>query len=258
MQVKLIVDSVTQYVRLEIRAVVSKGARCSIQGRQYERDVADTCKLFGSPFMDIPFNTQTHEQLGGCTAKQDVYLNWMSQDDIGLEVKRKTPDWMQMNIVPTENGGWIPSTRCKIPVESRDVFCRFLQDVVFPVPPFLHRDITYAEWTECKSVYKDKYYEVPSDTIADAYAAKKTHYIQLHGYGLYHTGVDVCNFGVPLFACQQYIRVRCKRHGKTDATGKHIPSSVMTSLCPKLKTLPKSPFSLDNASMFPRILRLIQ
>lgn len=252
------VDSVTQYVGIEILRVASKGARCSIQGRQYERDVADTCKLFISPFVDIPFNTQTHEQLGGCTAHQDVYLNFKDVKDIGLEVKRKTPDWMQMKIIPaTENGRWVPSIHSKIPVESRDIFYKYLQDISFPVPPFLERAITHAEWQECKNTYKDIYLEIPPETIAKAYTAKNTHYIQLHRYGLYHTGRDVCDFGVPLFSCQQHILVRCKRHGKKDITGKDIPSSVMASLCPKLKTLPKSPFSLDNASMFPRVLRLI-
>ena len=216
------------------------------------------CKLFQSPFIDMPFNTQTHDQLGGCSAKQDVYLNFFGHQDIGLEVKRKTPDWMQMKIFPSdEPGKWIPSDKGKIPPESRDVFCKYLREIAFPVPPFLQRDITYDEWNACKHDFKDRYFDVPSHTIADVYAAKHTHYIQLHGYGLYHTGKDVCGFGVPMFSCTQALRVRCKRHGKKDACGNHLPSSVMTSLCPRLKTLPASPFSLDNKTMFPVSLRLL-
>lgn len=233
------------------------GAKCSLQGRQYERDIAHICKLFQSPFLsnDIPLHTQHDYQLGGCTAKQDLYLNVYGIEDIGIEIKRKTPDWMQMSIIPndSEYGKWMPTHKHKIPPGSRDIFQKYLDDIIFPIPPFITRSITYDEWQEYKHEFRDQYHNIPNTTIALAYAMKNTKYIQLHGYGLYHTGEDVCNFGVPMFECDQRMRIRCKRHGKKDATGRDIPSSVTVSFTPRYKTLTKSPFSLDSKHMFPRM-----
>lgn len=232
---------------------ISKGAKCSIQGKQYEESIANMCQSLKSLHLDVPLNTQTQDELGGCSAGQDVYLNFRGLKDVGVEVKRITPDWMQMSIAPDQNGKWCSVGRTKIPLASKAIFESFLPCLdMFPAPPFLEKDITYEEWTQVKSQYKDRYINVPNDTIAKAYRAKGAQYIQVLNYGLYHTGEDPCNFNVPMFVCEQRLRVRCKRHGKKDASGKHVPSSVMASLCPKLKTLVKSTYSLDNEEKLPQ------
>lgn len=254
-KVVLDVDDITQYVSVRIKC--SHGAKCSAQGGEYERLVAGMCRSYASPHQDIPLNTQTDQELGGCTAKQDVTLNFNGINDVGVEVKRVSPDWMQMKVLP-DGDTWIPSPKAKIPKGAQDIFMSYIEDIAFPVPPFLKQPISYAEWMEIKTTYKDRYHRVPDTCIANAYQAKGSHYIQLRGYGLYHTGTDVCNFEVPLFSCEQYIRVRCKRHGKKDALGNAMPSSVMMSFSPKIKTLPKSPYSLDNAKSLPRCLRLLR
>lgn len=230
---------------------MSIGARCTEQGRLYERLVATVCQTIKSPLLDIPLNTQDPQELGGCSGKQDIVLNFRRRNDIGMEVKRVTPDWMQMSICIGEDARWTPTAKVRIPLEAQTIFMSYVHAINFPVPPFLTRPITYVEWTNIKQMYKDRYHEVPNDIIARAYRAKNTHYIQVNGYGLYHTGEDVCGFGVPFFECNQYIRVRCKRHGKRDHTGKHVPSSVMMSFRPQLKTLAKSPYSLDSLSRIP-------
>lgn len=240
--------------------VPSKGAKCVLQGKQYEQDVANVCKSMASMHLGMPMNSQTAQELGGCTAQQDLYLNFFGDKDIGVEVKRVTPDWMQMSIAPDASGSWRSAGKTKIPVESKAIFEKLLSAnaTTFPKPPFLERDITYDEWSKIKHSYKDIYASVPSSTIAKAYAAKGSHYIQLHGYGLYHTGENPCNFDVPYFECEQRMRIRCKRHGKKDETGKHVPSSVMASLCPKLKTLPKSTYSLDDIKKMPNGVKLLK
>lgn len=233
---------------------MSLGARCSEQGRLYECLVATICQTVKSSYIDVPLNTQSQHELGGCSGRQDIMLNYYHVHDIGVEVKRVTPDWMQMSICPTQTATWTPTLKVRIPLEAQEIFMSYVNTMNFPVPPFFERSITFDEWSHIKSMYKDRYREVPNETISRAYRAKNTSYIQVNGYGLYHTGVDVCGFNVPLFACQQFIRIRCKRHGKRDCNGKHVPSSVMMSFRPKLKTLPKSPYSLDCMERLPKNL----
>lgn len=240
------VHVISKFIKKDPTIQNTRGAKCSINGKKYEERVANVCNSLKSVYQDVPLNTQSISELGGCTSGQDLYLNYKSINDIGVEVKRITPDWMQMSIRPDNNGNWSSSGRTKIPHDSKTIFESYISSTEFPVPPFLDRDITYEEWERIEDTYKDKYIDIPSDTISRAYSAKNTHYIQLLNYGLYHTGNDPCNFGVPYFECHQRLRIRCKRHGKKDSTGKHIPSSVMASLCPKLSTLKKSNYTLDD------------
>lgn len=124
------------------------------------------------------------------------------------------------------------------------------------IPPFLLKTgMTFPEWESVAAEFRDEQYSAPSDAISKFYAEKGNAYIQIKGYGLYHTGVDVCGFGVPYFRCQTHLRVRCKRHGrKCPLTGKDIPTSVMTSFWVS-KPPERSPFSLDDPSRMPEVLR---
>ena len=237
--------------------MTSRGAKCSRKGKEYEIDVASVCKQLRSPLLNIPLNTQHVSELGGCSSyRQDLILNFRELRDVGVEVKRPTPDWIQMSIRPLNHTEWCPTVRVHLPQDVQDMFLYTMRNIPFPAPPFFTRSITHQEWNEVKHMYKDMYYSVANDTIAKAYRAKRCQYIQLKGYGLYHTGEDVCGFGVPLFCCEQRVRVRCKRHGKKDVFNKHIPSSVMISFRPKLSTLLHSPFSLDSVSNAPPMLRI--
>lgn len=47
---------------------------------------------------------------------------------------------------------------------------------------------------------------------AKYYAAKRVNYIQIQGRGLYHTGFDAYNLGVPILSMLIQIRYRCKTH----------------------------------------------
>lgn len=124
------------------------------------------------------------------------------------------------------------------------------------IPPFLlKKDMTFSDWESVSSDFSDEQYHAPSDVISKYYLEKGNSYIQINGLGLYHTGEDVCNFGVPYFKCPTYLRIRCKRHGKKCAiTGKDIPSSVMASFWVS-KPPVQSPFSLDDISKLPTELK---
>jgi len=123
------------------------------------------------------------------------------------------------------------------------------------IPPFLlKKDITFSDWEKVSKYFSDEQYHAPSDVISKYYLEKGNSYIQINGYGLYHTGIDVCGFGVPYFKCPTYLRIRCKRHGKKcKETRRDIPSSVMASFW-VLKPPVASQYSLDDRTKLPEIL----
>jgi hypothetical protein len=245
---------------------VKKGSQCSVKGKAYEIEIAKTCQKFRSPHMEIPFNTQKDEELGGCCADTDILLNWKKEKDVGVEAKRPTPDWMQMKLAKDLSGNWVGGESIKIPKESRTIFHNIIQSSNLfqgKTPTFLERKITYTEWKEIKKAnpeFKDHYIPCPETTIANLYRAKNCPYIQVLGKGLYHTGIDVCEFGVPLFQCEQRIRIRCKVHSEKDSRG-FASLSVTAAAQPKnskIKDLLDSPYSLDSAAkMPPQVLKIL-
>jgi len=118
------------------------------------------------------------------------------------------------------------------------------------VPSFLKGDRTQETWDKEAPSFRDVYVNAETTTVADFYKKKGTHYIQIEGKGLYHTGEDPCNFGVPLFTCATRLRIRCKRHHGS------VPGTVMAALNYNKNTLPKSPFCLMNGPFPPSLARL--
>jgi len=122
------------------------------------------------------------------------------------------------------------------------------------IPPFLTKKIVFDDWEKVAHLFQDEHYTAPPNAISKYYLQKGNSYIQIKGLGLYHTGEDVCGFGVPYFVCQTRLRVRCKRHGvKCPVTKKDIPTSVMTSFWVTKPPAP-SPYSLDDRARFPTSL----
>lgn len=245
----------TMAIHPMLKMLPTKGARCSINGKAYEILVADVCKQLKSQTCSLPLNTQTHDALGGCSMKHDMILNFNSAGDTVVEIKGKNvPDWIQCSLVPNASGFWCPKASL-LPTSVTQMFESVLGNVVVfegRIPIFSD---TLAHWEEQAPFFQDQYFHVPSNSIAQAYMRRGVHYIQVYGKGLYHTGNDVCAFGVPMFDCRQRLRVRCKRHGKRCVqTGNHIPSSVMASFRPILSSLDVSPFTLDNSAKVPTAL----
>jgi hypothetical protein len=118
------------------------------------------------------------------------------------------------------------------------------------IPSFLKGDRTQETWDKEAASFRDVYINADNTTVADFYKKKGTHYIQIEGKGLYHTGEDPCNFGVPLFTCTTRLRIRCKRHHGS------VPGTVMAALNYNKNTLPKSPFCLMNGPLPPNLAQL--
>ncbi len=91
-------------------------------------------------------------------------------------------------------------------------------------------------------------------TPSNIYTVKGCKYIQISEKGLYHLGVDTCNFNVPEFICEQKIRIRTKIHTRKNSKG-YCSLSVTLSCLPKnIKLLEKSPYSLDDIARLPHNL----
>ena len=108
------------------------------------------------------------------------------------------------------------------------------------IPSFLKGDKTLVTWEAEKHLFKDEYKEAPDTTVATYYRSKGIHYIQFEKKGLYTTGHDILELGVPLFKCETRFRIRCKRHRSST-----MPSSVQASLTFTKKSIKASPFDLQ-------------
>ena len=209
----------------EIKLLTPKGSLCSKNGNKYEKDVYNVVK--NTYLNNVLFNTQKETELAGSTAKNDIECNFKSKKDIGIEIKKyNTPDWMQCSIKYNEEiNTWQPTIRGRVP-RCREIFENLIKDLELyngDIPPFMKKSITHEEWLNIKKEtdkWDDCYIDIPNITIKELYKAKGCYYIQIsNGYGLFHLGEDICNFGVPEFIIEQQLRIRTKIHARKNKQG---------------------------------------
>ena len=112
----------------------------------------------------------------------------------------------------------------------------------------------YEDWTEVKAVFeKDIYKKATDDSISEYYKSIGTYYIQIEGKGLYHTGLDILNAGVPFFSCPINLRIRSSKHKKNG-----IPTDITGALIYNKRNLQKSCYSLDVDGKLPKYINLIK
>jgi hypothetical protein len=244
--------------------MAKRGSNCSIEGKKYELLIYEIAKKCVSKITGKSFNTQASEELGGSSAENDIVCNWVEERDVPIEIKKKTPDWMQCSLKYNESSGsWTGGVRNKIPEASKLIFQELLKDRVLfngKIPPFLAAPITHEQWLKIKSEttdFEDTYFDCPPGTISRLYGEKGCKYIQVHGKGLYHLGQDVCGFGVPLFECDQQMRIRTKIHGRQNTKGFCSLSVTMACQPKQIKDLSASPYSLDCVDKLPSNLVLV-
>ena len=248
----------------EDKHAYSEGRRMSPSeyGKKYELSVyhiVKHCKLEGH---DTNFNTQIEENLGGCSATNDMECTMDRENDIPIEIKKmQTPDWMQCSLQYDDiTKKWIGKSKHKIPEASKRIFEELISNHILfhgKIPPFMTHDITHEEWKKLKSEsddFHDMYIDCPEDTIQKLYKEKGCVYIQISEKGLYHLGDDKCHFAVPEFVCEQQLRIRTKIHTTKDKKG-YCKLSVTIACQPKhIKNVTKSPYSLDDKDKLPRNL----
>jgi hypothetical protein len=238
-----------------------KGSQCSVSGHNYEKKIHNICKK--CDFNNKPFNTQKDKELAGCSSKNDIECNFIEEKDIGIEIKKSNaPDWMQCSIkYNNKTKKWEATKKSKISIKCREIFNKLINNINLydgEIPPFMEKSITHEEWIKIKketNKWDDKYITIPSNGISRLYHEKGCNYIQISdGYGLYHLGKDICNFGVPLFNIEQQIRIRTKIHTRKNKNG-YCCLSVTAACQPKdIKKLFPSKYSLDNKDKLPLLL----
>jgi hypothetical protein len=155
------------------------------------------------------------------------------------------------------NKKWSGSSKNKIPETSKKIFEDIITNSTLfngQVPPFMSKNITHEEWIKIKSEtndFKDGYIDCSNDTIKRLYGEKGCMYIQISDKGLYHLGNDICNFQVPLFICQQQLRVRTKIHKRKNSKGFCKLSVTIACQPTNISSLVKSEYSLDDKSKLP-------
>jgi hypothetical protein len=237
---------------------LKKGYQCSVEGNKYEKKIHNVIK--NCIINNKPFNTQKEHELAGSSSKNDIECNFITEKDIGIEVKKyNTPDWMQCCVkYNKENKKWETTKKGKNPDECRKIFDKLISEINLydgEVPPFIEKSITHEEWVKLKKETKkwdDRYIDIPSDYISKLYQAKGCNYIQIsNGYGLYYLGNDICDFNVPIFDIEQQLRIRTKIHTRKNKKG-FCNLSVTIACQPKdITKLNRSRYSLDDENKLP-------
>jgi hypothetical protein len=112
--------------------------------------------------------------------------------------------------------------------------------------PWYEGKQTVEEYEPLADIF-DKEVRIPisSASMSEYYRGKNVYYIQIERYGLYHTGNDILKLGVPLFECDQCLRIRTSKH-KKKINNKRVPTDVVGDINYNKKTLKKSVYDLDN------------
>jgi hypothetical protein len=239
------------------------GKAASTSGMKYEEQIHALLSqtLYAKSSTEkIIFNTQVKTELGcyNGSSPYDVLCNQTGANskDLGIEIKKANAhDWVHCHL--RYEGGTIV---CPSDTSVRSIFSALLTGNTYwgnNVPTFMvkGKKITPHEWFTEKSKFPEITFTIPEDTIARLYAAKGCSYIHISKVGLFHTGVDVCGFGVPYFRCPQSLTVYIKNHGSRNKSVMDL--SVSAAIHPTsysdLMTA-RSRFSLDRPTMFPRKL----
>lgn len=118
--------------------------------------------------------------------------------------------------------------------------------------PWYEEKRTIEDWNIVKEIFKkDIYLTADNEAVSRYYKNLGTHYIQIQNYGLYHTGEDVLELGVPYFTCNITLRIRVTKHMKNG-----IPTDVTGALQFDKCSLEKSKYNLEN--VLPLILKFAE
>ena len=152
--------------------------------------------------------------------------------DVPTQIGGRTINWEAKNKGAFEGGGttlYEENGMLRVPVKAP-----LLQTLFADYRPWNGNIPAKGKMTE------DDYIDVPSDSIAQYYREKGTHYISVEGKGIYHVGEDILNLGVPFFIVPGLrLRTRVTKHMKNGS-----PTDISTALTFNRRHLDPSPYSL--------------
>ena len=217
-------------------ACVRKGSRCSQSGLAYEKKIGNDSslrKILGEKY-------QSCSSPAGSTSDHDLVILYDNKR-VPIEIKRPSPDWMQVKLTyDSIRGTWsVTDSKTRNPEGCKRVFNEAIGTQSLwenRLPSFISTGIMpFAnEWKNEKTVFRDTYIPGPPETISKLYEEKGCKYIQIAEKGLFKlTPDDPFNLGVPLFHCEQQIRIRVKIHSSKRKSDGRMSLSVTAAAQPK-------------------------
>lgn len=226
---------------------VSRGKTAFLKGGKFENEL-------GNVLVHL-HDVQTNEPLlknfvpsDAPAENQDFLIQWRGKT-IGLEAKN----------FGTSEGGQrafaLQDGKLVIPDISRNRIHRACLPKDFNpfegrIPSFKKGDLNRETWDKERELFRDQHIRCSPTAIAEYYRMKGSSYIQIQGMGLYHTGIDVCGWGVPLFKCPTRMRIRCKTHKG------NVPTTVQAALNYNKDRLEKSPYCLIEGRLPSSLVRV--
>jgi hypothetical protein len=214
---------------MKARYFVSRGKHCLLNGSKYESQCFQTLNRLA--YNNLPI--KAHPPAGSknevdivCTVGETVF---------GIETKNKGAfEGGSKKLIETERGMGI----------IEDCIHKYVlgDTTLYDGRIFSKNEIEYFK--------KDLYIDALPRTISEYYYKKGSQYIQIERLGLYHTGQDILNLGVPLFTCENTrLRIRSTKHRYTDITA---------ALQFDRKKITKSPYSIDGTGDLPPSLKITE
>jgi hypothetical protein len=209
---------------------VSHGKNCFSSGKAYQHHIYETLSRMS---MGHPHQV---EEVDGAKSGPDIVLR-IKEQCIGWEVKNKGG---------FEGGSAKMTYRGNRLLFAEDTIHHQLlgDQIVYDGKnlPYYEGKMRASDYDAVKHIFdREISKDVPDDTMATYYKNTGVHYIQIEGYGLYHTGHDILHLQVPFFTCEQRLRIRTSKHKKNG-----IPTDVVGDINYNKKTLSKSPFDIEH------------
>jgi hypothetical protein len=212
-----------------------KSSKCFASGKKYQTKICENIN-------NIEYNGKRcyAVEVEGAKAGKDIVL--------------KLPQLSELNNgIETKNGGAFEGG-CKkmiynnidkrLEIAEESIHKTILGDSIIYEGmnlPWYEGKKSMEEWDKVKSIFnKDIYLAANNDAISKYYREGGVAYIQIENRGLYHTGEDPLNIGVPYFECEIKLRIRSTKHKKNG-----ICTDVTAALQYNKRQLVKSQFSLD-------------
>jgi hypothetical protein len=227
-----------------VKELVSKGANSFKKGRAYELKMADRLAALAYK--------STSVQVGATAAAT-------ANPDIPLTIPMPA-ETLKINIEAKNKGAF--EGGCK-KLDSTPQGMQIIEDCIQKfimgdkalyngaILPWTQGLKTPEDWQKEKHIFeKDVYMEAAEDAVAMYYASKGTHYIQIEGKGLYHTGADPLDLGVPMFKSKVSLRIRCTKHMRKIG-GSRVPTDITAALQFNRRALVASPYTLDEGGQLP-------
>lgn len=215
----------------EQKKETSRGGNCFRSGKEYQHSISEILSsrtICGQPIIV--------EEVEGAKSGPDIVVQYQEQR-IGWEVKNKGA---------FEGGSQKMTYRGDRLAFADDTLHQQLlgDEIIYDGKnlPYYEGKTTLDDYEPLKHIFdKEISKDVPSETMAKYYQRTGVHYLQIEGYGIYHTGVDPLHLEVPFFTCEQRLRIRSSKHKK-----KGVPTDIVGDINYNKKTVKKSPYDLNH------------